>query len=62
MNVPGGAGYASDYSVLDASTEKALGREEDGLWLYRSILSPTVPVHSGTATTTAALMADTQLI
>lgn len=38
-----GTGFAKDYSFLDANTAEKLGREKDGLYLYRSIIPPAVP-------------------
>jgi dimethylaniline monooxygenase (N-oxide forming) len=32
-----GTGFKKSYAYLDANTQALLGREEDGLWLYRNI-------------------------
>ncbi len=37
-------GYAKSYEYLPEEEQAALGREEDGLWLFRHILPPRVPV------------------
>merc|ERR1712151_1172595 len=32
-----GTGFTKSYSYLDANTQELLGREKDGLWLYRNM-------------------------
>ena len=37
-------GYAKDYSYFEPAARAALGIDEDGLYLFRSILPPRLPV------------------
>merc|ERR1712157_111630 len=38
-----GTGFTKSYSYLDANTQELLGRERDGLWLYRNMFPTRVP-------------------
>jgi hypothetical protein len=47
-------GYANDFSWLPPDVEQRLGVEEDGLYLYRHVLPPRVPVRHQTPETLAS--------
>ena len=38
-----GTGFAKDYSMFDAETQRLLAVDDDGLWLYNNVIPPDVP-------------------